>query len=67
MVELDTNQFLSQVDFMPINLIDKLLSTLTPHPQWEHEINARIEALKLGSVTLVDGNEVFQKIKKRFA
>lgn len=76
MAAIDTYKLLSQVDFMPIDLktklIEKLLSSLNPHSKsieelWEHEINTRVEALESGSVTLVDGNEVFQKIKKRFA
>lgn len=76
MIALNANQLLAEVDSMPLDLktklIDKLLSSLTPHSEsidalWKQEIDKRVDAIESGTVSLVDGNEVFQKIQKRFA
>lgn len=76
MIALNANQLLAEVDSMPLDLktklIDKLLRSLTPHPKnidalWKQEIDKRVDAIESGNVSLVDGNEVFQKIQKRFA
>lgn len=76
MIALNANQLLAEVDSMPLDLktklIDKLLSSLTPHSEtidalWKQEIDKRVDAIESGKVTLMDGNEVFQKIQKRFA
>ncbi len=76
MIALNANQLLAEVDSMPLDLktklIDKLLSSLSPHSQsietlWKQEIDRRVDAIESGKVSLVDGNEVFQKIQKRFA
>jgi hypothetical protein len=76
MVALDTNQLLSQVDFMPIDLktklIEKLLSSLNPHSEfveelWKQEIEKRVQILDSGTITPIDGKEVFQKIKNRLS
>lgn len=72
MIALNTHQLLAEVDSMPIDLktklIDKLLSSLNPHCEtieilWKQEIDTRVKAIESGSVTLIDGNEVFRKIK----
>lgn len=76
MLALNANQLLAEVDSMPLDLktklIDKLLRSLTPHSEsiealCKQEIDKRVEAVESGKVSLVDGNEVFQKIQKRFA
>ena len=76
MIALNANQLLAEVDSMPLDLktklIDKLLSSLSPHSQsiktlWKQEIDRRVDAIESGKVSLVDGNEVFQKIQKRFS
>ena len=76
MIALNANQLLAEVDSMPLDLktklIDKLLSSLTPHSEtiealWKQEIDKRVDAIESGKVTLVDGNEVFQKIQKRYS
>ncbi|MDP2077177.1 MAG: addiction module protein [Sulfuricurvum sp.] len=76
MVAVDTNQLLSQVDFMPIDLktklIEKLLSSLNPHSEiieelWKQEIDTRIKAIESGEATLINGDEVFQKIRERLS
>lgn len=76
MIALNANQLLAEVDSMPLDLktklIDKLLSSLTPHSEtidalWKQEIDKRVDSIESGKVTLVDGNEVFQKIQKRFS
>lgn len=75
MIALNTHQLLAEVDSMPIDLktklIDKLLSSLNPHSEtietlWKQEIDTRVRAIESGSVILVDGDEVFRKIKARF-
>ena len=76
MIALNANQLLAEVDSMPLDLktklIDKLLHSLTPHVEsidalWKQEIDQRVNAIESGEVTLIDGNEVFQKIQKRFS
>ena len=75
MIALNSHQLLAEVDFMPIDLktrlIEKLLKSLNPHSEtietlWKQEIDTRVFAIESGSVTLVDGNEVFRQIKARF-
>jgi len=76
MIALNANQLLAEVDSMPLDLktklIDKLLRSLTPHSEtidtlWKQEIDKRTDAIEPGTVSLVNRNEVFQKIQKRFA
>ena len=75
MIALNTHQLLAEVDSMPIDLktklIDKLLNSLNPHSEsiealWKQEIDTRVSAIESGTVALVDGDEVFRKIKARF-
>lgn len=76
MVALNAKQLLAEVDSMPLDLktklIDKLLRSLNPHSEniealWKLEIDKRVDAIESGEVSLIDGNEVFRKIQKRFA
>ncbi len=75
MIALTAHQVFAEVDSMPIDLktklIEKLLSSLNPihhdiETLWKQEINFRVASIQKGSVTLIDGNDVFQKIKARF-
>ncbi|MCK9372501.1 MAG: addiction module protein [Sulfuricurvum sp.] len=74
MVALDTHQLLAEVDSMPIDLktklIEKLLNSLNPlHHDielWKQEIDSRVASIEKGAVNLIDGNDVFRKIKARF-
>lgn len=76
MIAINANQLLAEVDSMPLDLktklIDKLLRSLTTHSEsidslWKQEIDKRVDSIESGTVSLIDGNEVFQKIQKRFA
>lgn len=75
MVALNTHQLLAEVDSMPIDLktklIEKLLSSLNPvqhdiETLWKQEIDTRVASIEKGDVNLIDGNNVFRKIKARF-
>lgn len=72
MLALNTHQLLAEVDSMPIDLktklIDKLLSSLNPQNNdietlWQQEIDSRVTSIEKGDVSLIDGNDVFRKIK----
>ena len=74
MLAINTNQLLSEVDSLPLDLktklIDKLLSSLNPTQEsveklWKKEIDSRVNSIESGKVDLVDGNTVFQKIKDK--
>jgi len=75
MLAINTNQLLSEVDSLPLDLktklIDKLLSSLNPMQDsveklWKKEINSRVNTIEADSVKLIDGDVVFQKIKDKF-
>ncbi|OHD77222.1 MAG: hypothetical protein A2023_04385 [Sulfuricurvum sp. GWF2_44_89] len=75
MIALNTHQLLAEVDSMPIDLktklIEKLLNSLNPphhdvEALWKQEIDSRVASIEKGSVNLIDGNDVFRKIKARF-
>lgn len=75
MIALNTHQLLAEVDSMPIDLktklIEKLLNSLNPphhdiETLWKQEIDSRVASIEKGAVNLIDGNDVFRKIKARF-
>ena len=75
MLAINTNQLLSEVDSLPLDLktklIDKLLSSLNPTQDsieklWKREIDSRVNSIESGNIELIDGNTVFQKIKDKF-
>jgi len=75
MLAINTNQLLSEVDSLPLDLktklIDKLLSSLNPTQDsveklWKKEIDVRVSSIEADQVELIDGNTVFQKIKDKF-
>lgn len=74
MLALNTQQLLAEIDSMPIDLktklIDKLLTSLNPphhdaEALWKREIDSRVASIEKGEVNLIDGNDVFRKIKAR--
>ena len=75
MLAINTNQLLSEVDSLPLDLktklIDKLLSSLNPTQKnveelWKKEIDLRVSTIETDTIELIDGNMVFQKIKEKF-
>ena len=75
MLAINTNQLLSEVESLPLDiktkLIDKLLSSLNPTQNgieqlWKEEIDFRVNSIESEKVNLIDGEEVFRKIKDKF-
>ena len=69
-----SDKLLADVDSLPLDLktqlIDKLLTSINTidkkvEDAWIDEVNRRVASIKSGEVTLVDGDEVFKKIKER--
>jgi len=74
MLALEEERFLEKIDILPMDiktkLVDKLLKSITPTPTsiddvWIDESKNRKEQIESGAVIPIDGNEVFQKIKRR--
>jgi len=74
MLVLKQKQLFDEIDILPIDLktkiVDKILSSITPSSTsidalWIKEVNKRKNDIEINRVSLVDGNEVFQKIAKR--
>ena len=74
MIALQQQQLFDEIDILPIDLktkiVDKILASITPlntsiDSLWVKEVNKRKFAIETNSVSLVDGDEVFQKIAKR--
>jgi len=74
MLALKQEQLFDEIDILPIDLktkiVDKILASITPANSsidtlWIKEVNKRKNEIESNSVTLVDGDEVFQKIAKR--
>ncbi|HHH72733.1 MAG TPA: addiction module protein [Sulfuricurvum sp.] len=75
MLAINANQLLSEIESLPLDLktklIEKLLCSLNPSQSnidalWKEEVESRVADVKSGSVDLIDGTEVFQKIRERF-
>ena len=75
MLALKQEQLFEEIDILPIDLktkiVDKILATITPSNSsidalWIEEVNSRKNDLENGSVSLVDGDEVFKKISQKF-
>jgi len=75
MLALNQKELFDEIDILPIDLktkiVDKILSSITPIDSsidalWIKEANKRKKEIETNSVTFVDGDEVFQKIAKRF-
>ena len=74
MLALKQEQLFEEIDILPIDLkteiVDKILASITPSNSsidalWIKEVNKRKTDIETNSVSLVDGDEVFQKIAKR--
>ena len=74
MLALKQEQLLDEINVLPIDLktkiVDKILASITPIDSsidalWVKEVNKRKNDIETNSITLVDGDEVFQKIAKR--
>ncbi|MEA2099446.1 MAG: addiction module protein [Campylobacterota bacterium] len=74
MLALKQEQLFDEIDILPIDLktkiVDKILASITPSNSsidalWIKEVNKRKIDIETNSVSLVDGDEVFQKIAKR--
>jgi len=71
MLALKQEQLFDEIDILPIDLktqiVDKILASITPSNSlidtlWIKEVNKRKIDVETGSVSLVDGDEVFKKI-----
>ena len=76
MTEIQQKQLFDEIDILPIDLktklVDKLLNSINQTDNsidnlWIKEINKRRIEIEKGDVSLVDGDEVFEKIKQRFS
>ena len=74
MLALKQEQLFDEIDILPIDLktkiVDKILASITPSSTsidalWIEEVNKRKNDIEMDCVSLVDGDEVFQKIAKR--
>ena len=74
MLALKQEQLFDEIDNLPIDLktkiVDKILASITPSNTsidalWIKEVNKRKNDIETDSVSLVNGDEVFQKIAKR--
>jgi len=74
MLALKQEQLFEEIDILPIDLktkiVDKILASITPSDStidalWIKEVNHRKNDIEKGLVTLIDGDEVFQKISQR--
>ena len=74
MLALKQEQLFDAVDILPIDLktkiVDKILASITPvnssiDALWIKEIDKRKNDIETNSITLIDGDKVFQKIAKR--
>jgi len=76
MLTISTQELFSEVESLPLDLktklVEKLLTSLNPTQKnidqlWREEIDSRVQSIESGKVDLIDGEEVFRKIKDRFA
>ena len=74
MLALKQEQLFDEIDILPIDLktkiVDKILASITPlntsiDSLWIKEVNKRKTDIETNIVSLIDGDEVFQKIAKR--
>jgi len=74
MLALKQKQLFDEIDILPIDLktkiVDKILASITPSSTsmdalWIKEVNKRKNDIEIDCVSLIDGDEVFQKIAKR--
>ena len=75
MIALKQKELFDEIDVLPIDIktkiVDKILNSIHPISQsidelWIEEVNKRKNEIDSNSVNLINGNDVFQKIAKRF-
>jgi putative addiction module component (TIGR02574 family) len=71
-----TMEIMEMADSLPIDLklelVDRLLASISPTQNeidelWKIEVERRIDEVESGKVELIPGDEVFAKIRQRFA
>jgi len=74
MLSFKQKQLFDEIDILPIDLktkiVDKILASITPTNSsidalWIKEVNKRKNDIEINNISLVNGDEVFQKIAKR--
>jgi hypothetical protein len=74
MLALKQEQLFEEIDILPIDLktkiVDKILASITPVDSsidalWIKEVHKRKNDIESNQVSLVNGDEVFQKISQR--
>ena len=74
MLAVKQDKLFEEIDILPIDLktklVDRILQSISPPNSsidtlWIEEVNKRKADIETGKVSLVDGNEVFQKISQR--
>ena len=74
MLALKQEQLFEEINILPIDLktqiVDKILASITPvnssiDTLWIKEVNKRKNDIETNSVTLINGDDVFQKIAQR--
>ena len=74
MLALKQEQLFDEIDILPIDLktkiVDKILASISPTTTkidslWIKEVNKRKNEIEKNQVTLVNGDDVFQKIAQR--
>jgi len=75
MIALKQKELFDEIDVLPIDIktkiVDKILNSIHPISQsidelWIEEVNKRKNEIDSNRVNLINGNDVFQKIAKRF-
>ena len=75
MLALNQKQLLDEVELLPIDIktkiVDKILSSLNPTDKtitdlWIKEAKERKNQIELNQTELINGDEVFRKIAKKF-
>ena len=74
-MSIKANDLFSIIENMPIDiktaLIEKVLASIHPlhkdvDEEWIEEVEERIREIKVGSVKIVSGDEVFKEIEDRY-
>jgi len=76
MSDQTTNKLIKEIESLPVDerirIADSVLKTLNPvdqdlENQWIAEAETRLSDLKSGKVSPIPGDEVFERIQKRFS
>jgi len=74
MTTIQQKQLLDEIDILPLDLktklVDKILNSINQTSDsidnlWIKEVNRRKQEIENGKATLINGEEVFQKIQQR--